>query len=60
MTDTQKLSVKTSWHDGGIIDQTFYSEVDGVRSQIMRQVMDTGEAQVRDALIALGWSPPQK
>ena len=31
---------------------------ESVREVVLRQVLDTGEAQVRAALIKLGWTPP--
>jgi len=32
----------------------------GVRELISRRVVDTSEAQVRAALIQLGWTPPKQ
>ncbi|MFA6972807.1 MAG: hypothetical protein WC208_15595 [Gallionella sp.] len=40
--------------------QGFYSEYDNIRTNLIRSVFDTGEQQVRDALISLGWTPPKK
>lgn len=35
------------------------SEMDGIRTRIVRQVIELKEKSVRDALIALGWLPPK-
>ena len=37
-----------------------HSTLNGIRDDVMRRVMDTQEQQIRDALIALGWTPPKK
>ena len=37
-----------------------HSTLNGIRDDVMRRVMDTQEQQIRDALIALGWTPPNK
>ena len=37
-----------------------HSTLNGIRNDVMRRVMDTQEQQIRDALIALGWTPPNK
>ncbi len=42
----------------GTITQELYSVFNGTREQITRKVIATQEQQVRDALIALGWTPP--
>jgi hypothetical protein len=51
--------VSTSYSPSGQIEQTVDLVFDGVRETIMRQVMNTKEQQVKDALIALGWTPPK-
>lgn len=43
--------------DGKIIQQLDHIAYD-IHEQISRRVIDTQEQQVRDALIALGWTPP--
>lgn len=45
----------TPLSDGKIVQEVF--EID-TRQQIMRRIIDTQEQQTRDALIALGWTPP--
>ena len=37
-----------------------HSTLNGIRNDVMRRVMDTQEQQIRDALIQLGWTPPNK
>ena len=37
-----------------------HSTLNGMRNDVTRRVIDTQEQQVRDALIALGWTPPNK
>ena len=32
----------------------------GVREQITRYVIDTADAQVKQALVKLGWTPPKQ
>ena len=49
--------VTTPCLDGKIVQET-YSVDSGVRERIMRDVINTKERQVREALIALGWTPP--
>lgn len=43
---------------GDKVVQDVYSDFGGVRERLLRQVLDTSEAQVRAALIKLGWTPP--
>jgi len=43
----------------GIIETVTSSTCDDVRTEVYRQIMDTGEQQIRDALIKLGWTPPK-
>ena len=43
--------------DGQIVQEVDFV-TEGIRDRVMRQVIDTREKQVRDALIALGWTPP--
>lgn len=43
----------------GLITQTVdFLDGRGIRETIIRHVIDTGDQQVRDALIKLGWRPP--
>jgi hypothetical protein len=43
--------------DGTIVQETFATHA-GIRERIMMRVMRTQDQQIRDALIALGWTPP--
>lgn len=43
--------------DGRIVQQTFAVEND-TRRIIETRIMDTRDAQIRNALITLGWTPP--
>jgi hypothetical protein len=54
MHDDRTLKVDTAWFENGLIEQSMF---DGSRL-IMRQMMNTSEAHIRKALIALGWTPP--
>jgi len=49
--------VTTPTTDGKIVHE-LYSVNYGIREQITRRVLDTQEYQIREALIALGWTPP--
>lgn len=44
--------------DGKIELKTEFTGGDGLSSQLTRRVIDTEEQAMRDALIALGWTPP--
>jgi uncharacterized coiled-coil protein SlyX len=55
-TDNGFEVVTTPSEDGKIVQETF-SIATGIRERIMRQVLDTSEQQIRDALIRLGWTP---
>ena len=53
------FELTTTPSSDGVITQELVALGPGdVRQTIMRQVMDTSEQQIRDALIALGWTPP--
>ena len=49
--------VTTPFFDGRIVQET-YSVNHGVREQIIQQVLNTQEQQIRAALMVLGWTPP--
>ena len=42
------------------IEQIYFSEFDNTTQVLMRTVLDTGEQQIIDALVKLGWTPPKK
>ena len=37
-----------------------YAEINGVRVQLLRQILDVREKAIREALIALGWTSPKE
>ena len=37
-----------------------HSTLNGIRDDVLRRIVDTQEQQIRDALITLGWTPPNK
>lgn len=53
-----EFEVTTKYTPDGIIVQELFSLHDGISEPITRRVMDTQEQQTREALIALGWTPP--
>ena len=50
----------TTAHPDGIINCELTQEVEDRRNTIMQWVMDTREDQTRQALIELGWTPPDE
>ncbi len=48
-----RVGVETKHYPSGLIEQTI--DLAGIQT---RRVMDTAETHIRDALIALGWTPP--
>lgn len=54
-----KVNVKTDVSPDGVISTNTYLHYnDGSWHELGRQVVDTRDAQIRQALIALGWTPP--
>lgn len=43
--------------NGDIVQETSYVSC-GVKEAIMRNVLSTQDAQIRESLITLGWTPP--
>lgn len=56
-----KFTVST-WAEGSkIVQETVVdSEVDGIRNTIIRRVVETEDARVREVLVGLGWTPPKE
>jgi len=54
----RKLVVESEVFSDGTIEQTVFADVDGIRERIRTEVINTKEAQVRECLIKLGWTPP--
>lgn len=53
--------VRTEVKENGKIEQTVeHMGHDTVRNVILHRIVDTEEKQIKEALIALGWTPPNK
>ena len=50
--------ITTPYLDGRVEQEVFLLHMDNARDLLVRHVIDTQEAQVRAALIQLGWTPP--
>ena len=55
---SDKIGVKTKVFQHQIVQEVF-SERDGIRDTIQRHVIGIRDQQVRDALVSLGWTPPE-
>lgn len=55
-----KYEMKTKTSAEGTIVQELYYEHEGMTALISRRIVHTQEEQIRAALIALGWTPPEK
>lgn len=53
-----KYTVKTTPMIDGRILQEVDLEAQNIVKNIMRDVLDTKEQQIKEALIKLGWTPP--
>ena len=53
------IRVRTSMMDGKIM-QTVESDLNGMMTELFNRTMDTREAQIREALIGMGWAPPKE
>ena len=56
---SDKIGVKTKVFQHQIVQEVF-SERDGIRETIQCQVIDIRDQQVKDALVSLGWTPPEE
>ena len=54
------MKVETRVFPSGLIEQDTIFSDNGVRERLTRQIIDTQEQQVREALIVLGWTPPEE
>ena len=54
-----KFDIRTFIDDDKRILQDVHSNLDDAYANIFRQIMDTKEEKVREALIKLGWKPPE-
>lgn len=55
-----RYTVKTNHNAEGTIVQTVLAEGHDWKAVISREIVHTQDAQVRQALIALGWTPPRE
>lgn len=51
---TETVTIKTKWNDVGQVEQL----VNSPSGVMQRRVLNTLEQQTREALTALGWTPP--
>jgi len=58
MVAQPSIKINTTFTPEGLIVQEEIHHLQGLHDEINRQVIDTRDAQVRSALIALGWTPP--
>jgi hypothetical protein len=55
------VKIETSFDaDSGIIEQNMYATMQGYREILCRQIVNTKEAEIRQALIEMGWTPPEE
>lgn len=54
-----EFEVKTTHTKEGVIVQELFTKHNEIREQMARRVIDTQDQQIRDTLIALGWTPPK-
>lgn len=52
------IDVRTSVYPEGLIVTEVIEDLGVYRERIMRQVVNTKDQQIREALIKLGWTPP--
>jgi len=52
------FKIDTSWSEDQIT-QCVNSVHDGVTTELYRNVVDLQDQGIRDALIAMGWTPPK-
>lgn len=52
----ERVVVRTTWNFAGQVEQL----VDTPSGVMQRRVLNTMESQVRDALVAMGWTPPKR
>lgn len=56
-----KLTITTTPHAYSmVITQELTEQFDGVETKLMQWIYKTRDAGVRDALIKLGWTPPEE
>lgn len=55
---TDRLTLYTTPFPNGTIEQKLISEFQEHENVVFREIMDTREAEIRKALVQLGWTPP--
>jgi hypothetical protein len=58
LTQPTTYNVDTYTVDTSIVQNLYWKNGDSIMGDIYRRVLDVGEAQVRQALIDMGWTPP--
>ena len=53
------MKIKTNVFESGLIEQETLFNDHGLVGQMTRKLIDTNESQIREALIKLGWVPPE-
>lgn len=53
-----KFEIKTTPYESGIIEQELLPEDNNIGFGYTKWVVDTREQGIKEALIALGWKPP--
>ena len=46
------------YSDGKLETKEYWEQLDGPREQVTRQIYDLREQALHDALVKLGWTPP--
>lgn len=58
--EEMEYKLKTDIYEDSIICQTLYAEIQPVHTKIMQDIVNLRDEQVKEALIKLGWTPPNK
>jgi hypothetical protein len=53
------MNIDTEVINDGVIESTISAEFNGRRQEYCRQILRTQDEQVREALMGLGWTPPE-
>jgi hypothetical protein len=57
--DSIVYQLTTAHNSDGVLSQKLVEETRGMQARLMEWVMDTREQGLRDALVKLGWTPPE-
>lgn len=58
--DNLKYIITTNLYQNGIIEQIIDYESYDIQNIIMRNILNIKEDQIKEALIKLGWTPPNE